>query len=1544
MQTPLEIRVLGDFAVLRAGTPIELPPSRKTRALLAYLAVVGRPQRRERLCEMFWEIPDDPRGALRWSLSKIRQILKPEADGGLQADRNVVSLGLDGILLDIAPLLSLNASAVDGLDTATLEDFAGRFRGGFLDGLTLPRCPDYEAWRVAIADEMEVLRLRILRVLIDRLRESDPARALTHAHALSALTEDGELAAETARLGEAARRTATVVAAPAAAIAVANALPAESAAQIAALSDIAPAAPVAPSPPSLAQEIRSCTTRDGVRIAYAISGKGPPLVKAAHWMSHLDHDWDSPVWRHWISGLSQKNQLIRYDERGNGLSEWDVEDLSFDAMLSDLESIADAAGLRRFCLLGVSQSCAVSVAYAVKHPHRLTGLILYGGYVRGWHARGNEEEIRRREAMGTLIRAGWGQQDPMFRQMFTSLFIPGADQEQMDWFNELQRRTVSPDNALRLHEVFGTIDVSGILSQVAVPTLVIHARDDRVVPIEAGRAFAEAIPGARYVELDSANHILLEREPAFARFLEEVQGFASDPGPAETAPQLAVRLDQSRRQITVMSAEIVSPLQAFESYDPEATLRELSPVLDRVVETIDAHHGVVEISADGGVTAMFGLSRVTEDHAYLACRAALAAHAAVEEVSQGRSRLRVGLDTGDVIVRQRDQRGVVESEVVGAVPRQSGRLMRALRRATIAVSARARAAAEGYIRTVRMAPEDHPSLGRDEQVWELVGENRALSRWHLRSNQGLSGLVGREAEMATLKAAWRRAREGHGQVVGIVADPGLGKSRLVHEFIACEDVAGFAVLESGALEIDADVGLLAIKKLVQSACGLEDGATGALAEQRLARFCQEVGGDHRLLAPLSFLLDLPVTDPEWTQLHASERSLRVRDSVRALLVALSRQMPLVLLIEDLHWIDRASEAVIERLIETVSANRILLILTHRPSYRHEWTRRSTFVQLRLEPFDNEETARFLDQLLGNDESLDSLKPILAQRAENTPLFLEEIVRALEAKGDLVGSLGGYRAPRGVEEVSIPETMRSVIAARIDRLPSQQHRLLQIAAVVGKDVPKALLQSLSSLDAASFEEAMGGLRDQELMFEVQSFPSVEYSFKHAVIHRVAYDTLLEQDRKLIHRSALRAIELLYRDTLTEHVERLAEHALRAEEWEQAVSYCLQAADRATDQTGYDRAARFLEGARRAVDALPPSPDHVAAAIDVRTRMRPVYESIGAFAKAVARLDEARAYAAESGDEPRLLHTLVHQSYLYSAHGRIEEALEAADTLKERAVGHADGLRHICEADLAAAQAHLMRADARAAISRLRPHYEPFTTAWRHERFGLLGVRSVWYLGNLAQAEATLGNFSEAMDAARLARDIAEEVRRPVDVYGARYFGTLVDILRGPSRDLLATLREMSGPRAASPSISMQPWLKAALGHAEYELGDNAAAVATLEAVITDAERFDLPQFECYARALLACARSRLGEPEALANLEYALAQARGRQDHWTEIIVLRGLADTAGGKSAIGYLEEACRLAEENGYRPELARSLLALGLAEQRAGRGSAAATQARAR
>jgi DNA-binding SARP family transcriptional activator/pimeloyl-ACP methyl ester carboxylesterase len=289
--------------------------------------------------------------------------------------------------------------------------------------------------------------------------------------------------------------------------------------------------------PPLHQDIRFCVASDGVRLAYATVGRGPPLVKAANWLNHLEFDWESPVWRRLFRELASNRTLVRYDERASGLSDWDVPELSLETWVRDLESVVDACALERFPLLGISQGCAVCIEYAARHPDRVTGLILHGGYAAGWRADPDcpPAEVARRDASIDIVRFGWGENTSAYRQMFTQTFIPGGTPAEISWFNELERRTVSPENAARFMEAFARIDVRHRLGEVRAPTLVFHARGDQRIAFHSGRELATRIPGARFVPLESDNHLVLEHEPAFADWIHEARRFLAEEVDVSTA-------------------------------------------------------------------------------------------------------------------------------------------------------------------------------------------------------------------------------------------------------------------------------------------------------------------------------------------------------------------------------------------------------------------------------------------------------------------------------------------------------------------------------------------------------------------------------------------------------------------------------------------------------------------------------------------------------------------------------------------------------------------------------------------------------------------------------------------------------------------------------------------------------------------------------------------------------------------------------------------------------------------------------------------------
>ena len=563
----LRIRLFGTPRMEREGQTIFIP-RRKTLALLAYLAVTGRIQSRETLAALFW--PDYNQSSafanLRRELSRLKEVLG--IGRVLAVDR--LQVGLDPgaeIHLDATAFRALVNKTKTHVHTAeilcaecfkSLKEAVEMYQGDFMAGFNLSDSPGFDEWRFFQSEELRQLLVDALQHLInwhiargeyeqgilyarrwlslDRLHE--PAhRCLMQLYAWS-----GQQAAALRQYQECQRllQEELGVEPEEETRAAYEKIRSRTFASPELIGDIESAATEPQVLPEniravqaegFSQTIRFCSTPDGVRLAYAVVGQGPVLVKAANWLSHLEYDWNSPVWRHWLMGLARHHTLVRYDERGCGLSDWHVNEFNMDAWVTDLETVVDALGLERFPLLGISQGASIAVEYAVRHPEKVSRLILYGGYIRGRLQRDlTPAQLEEMELMIQLIKIGWGKEHAAFRQVFSSLFLPEGTPEQLHAFNELQRVTSSPEIAARIVSGFQVINVREQAGRITQPTLVLHARGDLRIPFEEGRLMAATIPNARLVTLESKNHILLEDEPAWHRFLEEVTTFLKEDG------------------------------------------------------------------------------------------------------------------------------------------------------------------------------------------------------------------------------------------------------------------------------------------------------------------------------------------------------------------------------------------------------------------------------------------------------------------------------------------------------------------------------------------------------------------------------------------------------------------------------------------------------------------------------------------------------------------------------------------------------------------------------------------------------------------------------------------------------------------------------------------------------------------------------------------------------------------------------------------------------------------------------------------------------
>lgn len=522
----LTLSLTGALSAQLDGAALELPPSKKARALLAYLAVTRQPLRREHLASLLWNETDAGREGLRWNLSRLRKALELDGIVRLVADRETVALDASHVDCDIWTLQKIAATTPAQASMADLIAAASLVQGDFLEGLDMPDCYEFRLWCMAERENMRRVQAAILATLCDRLGATEqalpyarrrvllePTEEAAHIALLRMLIALGRLPEAESHVETAQRQFRTAGLPP----------PHRMIRQWAAHRGAHQPAADDAMDRAARQRIHFCTTSDGVRIAYAISGKGPRVVRAANWYSHLEYELGNPVWQYLIDTLTQGRELVRYDRRGCGLSDRSTKALSFDDSLLDLEAVTGLLDPEPFDLVGFCSGGAMAISYAARHPERVRRLILIGTTSLGWRKRGNNQATS--EHMVALTRHGWGLDNPAFRQLFTSLMFPEATPEQAAWLNDLQRVSATPETAATLMDSFGDYDVSAMLPLVRCPTLVLHSRDDAMVSVDLGRQCAAAIPQAQFITLPSRNHLILENEPAWPMLKAEIEAF-----------------------------------------------------------------------------------------------------------------------------------------------------------------------------------------------------------------------------------------------------------------------------------------------------------------------------------------------------------------------------------------------------------------------------------------------------------------------------------------------------------------------------------------------------------------------------------------------------------------------------------------------------------------------------------------------------------------------------------------------------------------------------------------------------------------------------------------------------------------------------------------------------------------------------------------------------------------------------------------------------------------------------------------------------------
>ena len=762
------------------------------------------------------------------------------------------------------------------------------------------------------------------------------------------------------------------------------------------------------------------------------------------------------------------------------------------------------------------------------------------------------------------------------------------------------------------------------------------------------------------------------------------------------------------------------------------------------MEAVHHYEGTVSNAMGDGIVALFGAPLAHEDHAIRACYAALRMQERIKRHAKDVLRthgvnlqIRVGLNSGDVVVRTISSDLHMDYSAIGRTTHLAARMEQLATPGSILLTPATLRLAEGFVATKSLGAVAVKGLLDPLEVHVLTGIGAARTRLQAGARRGLTPFVGRDDELAQLRRKQQRAREGHGQVAAIVAEPGVGKSRLLYELTRSASAEDWLVLECGALSYGKSMGYLPVISLLKSYFEIGEQDSLELISDKVTT---KLGALDRALEPtlpaLLALLDAPVEDATWLTLDPSQRRQRMLDAVRHLLLRQARRQPVLLIFEDVHWIDAETQALLDSLVESLGSARILLLVTYRPEYRHAWAGKSYFVQMRLDALAAESTAELLDALLGKDAALAPLKRLLVRRGN--PFFLEETVRTLVETKALEGSLGEYRIIRPVETIEVPATVQIILAARIDRLSTDDKHLLQVAAAVGRHVPFSLLRAIVDLSDEVLRKSLYRLQAAEFVYETGLFPDLEYSFKHALTQDVAYSSMLHEQRRELHAAIVEAIEALYHNRLGEQVERLAHHARQGEVWVKALHYLHQAGTKVFLRSANREAATYFEQALDALRHLPETRDAIAELLDLRFDLRNALVPLGEGGRMGALLDEARALAEAVGDQHRLGRALTYQVLQFWHAGDYAAALQAS----RRALAIGESLANETlqvVAELYLGRTYLARGECHEAVRHCEAALTLIPETMVQERFGQAAIPASFVGTTLAIALGALGRF-------------------------------------------------------------------------------------------------------------------------------------------------------------------------------------------------------------
>ena len=897
-------------------------------------------------------------------------------------------------------------------------------------------------------------------------------------------------------------------------------------------------------------------------------------------------------------------------------------------------------------------------------------------------------------------------------------------------------------------------------------------------------------------------------------------------------------LEGERKQVTVFFADLKDSTRLIEGLDPEAAQQLLDPAIHLMMDAVHRFEGTVNQVLGDGIMALFGAPIAHEDHALRACYAALALQNAIrtyaDEVRRTHGmllQLRVGLNAGEVVVRAIGNDLHTDYSAVGQHTHLAARMEQLAAPGSILLTAAVLRLVEGLVRVTALGALPVKGFTEPVEGFELLGASALRRRLQAAARRGLTRFVGREPELAALTQALERAGAGHGQVVALVGEAGIGKSRLVYECINSRRTQGWRVLEAASVSYGKATPYFPVLDLLKRYARVDDHDDARTIRAKITGHVLTLDEtlQETLPALLSLLEALPEDSP-FLHLDPPQRRQRTLAALQRLLLRDSQVQPLLLVFEDLHWIDSETEALLDSLVERLPTAQLLLLVNYRPEYQHGWGSKTYYTQLRLDSLPPASAAEVLQALLGDDASLAPLNQLLIARTEGNPFFLEESVRTLVEIGVLVGAPGAYVLGKPLDSLQVPATVQAVLAARIDRLPPEEKRLLQTAAVIGTEVPFALLRAIADLPEDILHRGLAHLQAAEFLYETRLFPEPEYTFKHALTHEVAYNSLLLERRRGLHGRLVEALEALAPERVVEQVERLAHHAVRGEVWGKAVTYCQQAGARAFDRAAFREAVAAFDQALQALAHLPEPGDTRGLAIEFRLALGRALRVLGEHGRCLTLLSEAEALARALDDRARLGRVLAQMAHVLRLTGDLDGAMAAGQQAFELAAALGDSALQ-GQASLNLGQVYAAIGDFGRAAELLRQNVEAADRESDRLSTDVRIESRAW----LALTLGPLGAFAEGRrhgeEAFRLA-SLAGRGFTPITAHGC--LGYLY-LTQGDLEHAVRVLEQgLALCRASGDRIYLRP-IVAGLGYASALQGRLAEGRALLEEGISESIR-------------------------------------------------------------------------------------------------------------